>query len=245
MTGRLASLLLFFGLSRGLGLCLGLCLGLAGCAGPVGLYHSAEGGAIAQPLQAPPGADAPYPNLANVPAAPVQLSASEEAAVGQRLAGTPGNETAAGGGVSAPSPEALAGLELPGAPPPTPDVPDLVIPRAPAAPAMLPVTAPPAATAPARPPRAPVALAFPPGSAVLDPDTAAALSGVAAAVGGDHVLVAGFGEAAGAGDAAAMTLALARARRLADALTADGVPASAINLLAASGGSGGFVQLFY
>ena len=47
-----------------------LALFLAGCSGPVGLYHSIEGGAIAQERQAPPGADLPYPNLADVPAAP-------------------------------------------------------------------------------------------------------------------------------------------------------------------------------
>jgi outer membrane protein OmpA-like peptidoglycan-associated protein len=185
-----------------------------------------------------------------VPAPPVPVSPGEQAAVGERLAGTPENAAAAASaGVSAPSPEALAGLELPGAPPPAPDVPDLVIPQAPAGPAVPPANTHPPAPPPVRPPSAPVALAFPPGSAVLDSDAAVALSGVAAAVGNGQVLVAGFGEAAAAtnagGDAAAMTLALARARRLADALTADGIRPSAINLLAAAGGSGGFVQLFY
>ena len=34
-------------------------------------------------------------------------------------------------------------------------------------------------------------------------------------------------------------------KRVADALTADGVPASAIRLTAAADGSGGFVQLVY
>ena len=236
MTGRLTCLLALVG---------SLSLGLSGCAGTIGLYHSAEGGAIAKPRQAPPGANAPYPNLARVPATPVAVSADQQTAVGQRLAGAPQTgAAAASAGVSAPSPEALAGLELPEAPPPTPNVPDLVIPQPPNGQVALPVMALPA-PAPVRPPSAPVALAFSPGSAVLDSDAAVALSGVAAVVGTGSVLVAGFGEADQAGDARAMTLALARARRLADALTADGVPATSINLLAAAGGSGGFVQLFY
>ncbi len=47
-----------------------LALVLGGCSGSVDLYHSFEGGAIAQDRQPPPGADEPYPNLANVPAMP-------------------------------------------------------------------------------------------------------------------------------------------------------------------------------
>ena len=217
------------------------CFGLAGCSGTIGLYHSAEGGAIAQRRQPPPGADAPYPNLASVPAAPVALSPAAQAAVGQRLAGGAG-----GGGVSAPSPEALAGLALPGAAPPLPQVPDLVIPRAlppPPPPPPKPAAAPPVVAA--TPPSAPVALAFAPGSALLDPDAAVALRGVAAASNGGTLLVGGFGEAGGALDEQSLGLALARAQRLADALTADGVLPTTIRLLAMADGSGGFVQLFY
>ncbi len=45
---------------------------LSGCASvnPVNWFHSAEGGAIAQPHQAPPGQNQPYPNLATVPPTP-------------------------------------------------------------------------------------------------------------------------------------------------------------------------------
>ncbi len=48
---------------------------LAGCStlesvNPVNWWHSAEGGKIAEQRPAPPGADAAYPNLANVPARP-------------------------------------------------------------------------------------------------------------------------------------------------------------------------------
>ena len=49
-----------------------------------------------------------------------------------------------------------------------------------------------------------------------------------------------FPEAFGIGEHA-----ISRAERLADALTADGVPATIIRLVAMSGGSGGFVQLLY
>ncbi len=232
MTGRFAASWIMF------------CFGLAGCSSTIGLYHSAEGGAIAERRQPPPGADAPYPNLASVPAAPVALSPAAQGAVGQRLAGGAGS-----GGVSAPSPEALAGLALPGAAPPLPQVPDLVIPSTlPPPPLPKPVAPPPVVAA--TPPSAPVALAFTTGSALLNPDAAVALRGVAAASaagasGGGTLLVAGFGEAGGAPDAKALGLALARAQRLADALTADGVPPTTIRLLAMADGSGGFVQLFY
>jgi outer membrane protein OmpA-like peptidoglycan-associated protein len=45
---------------------------LSGCASmnPVNWFHSAEGGVIAQPHQAPPGQNQPYPNLATVPPTP-------------------------------------------------------------------------------------------------------------------------------------------------------------------------------
>jgi outer membrane protein OmpA-like peptidoglycan-associated protein len=221
----------------GLVLAAGLAMGLAGCSGPVGLYHDAEGGAIALPRQAPPGADMPYPNLASVPAAPVALSPRQQAQVSQRIAGTAPD-------VSAPAAGALAGLVLPGAAPPPPDVPGLNLPAVPT-PYMAPVAA-----APAPAPRAaastPVALSFAPGSALLSTEAAKALAGMAAARGQQNVLVAGFGEAAcPPGDAAALGLALARAQRLAAGLTADGVPPKAIRLVVAAAGSGGFVQLVY
>ena len=49
------------------------CLGpLAGCSSlnPANLFHREEGGTIAQPHAAPPGAGQPYPNLATVPENP-------------------------------------------------------------------------------------------------------------------------------------------------------------------------------
>ncbi len=202
---------------------------LAGCAYPVGLYHNIEGGAIAQARQAPPGADQPYPNLADVPAAPAAAPAITQSSIDARVRGNTPD-------VSPPSAAALAGLTLPTAPPPLPDVPGLNLPATPSTPR---VAAPTQAAAPAPAPQnsAPVALGFRPGSAVLPPDEVAALQDIAAARGNADVLAGGFGDN--------LPLALARARRLADALTDSGVPPADIRITAMAAGSGGFVQLVY
>ncbi len=201
---------------------------LAGCGYPVGLYHNIEGGAIAQQRQAPPGADLPYPNLAEVPPAPPPAPTITQKSIDEKVRG-------GAVGVSPPSPAALAGLELPTAPPPLPDVPGLNLPATPSTPAP-----PPAAVAAAPAPSqdsVPVALGFLPGSAVLPPDEFTALQGIAAARGNANILAGGFGDN--------LPLALARARRLADALTASGVPPADIRVTAMAAGSGGFVQLVY
>ncbi|NNM55559.1 MAG: hypothetical protein HKL97_00100, partial [Acidocella sp.] len=102
----------------------------------------------------------------------------------------------------------------------------------------------------------PVALAFPPGSALLPAAALAPIKAIAAervrAIAAErvraiaaahakasnaHILAGGFGSS--------FALALARAQRLGEALTAAGVPASAIKLVAQPSGSGGFVQLVY
>jgi outer membrane protein OmpA-like peptidoglycan-associated protein len=203
---------------------------LAGCSGPIAVYHNFEGGAIAQARQAPPGQDLPYPNLADVPPAPPPMPANEQALINQQVQRSAPD-------VSPPSPGALAGLALPDAPPPLPDVPGLNLPAVPSTPA------PPApkmvAVAPPAPPSAPVSLGFAPGSAVLPPGEAPALAAIASARQGATVRVGGFG------DGSSLPLALARAQRLADALTASGVPAKSIELVAMEAGSGGFVQLVY
>ncbi len=198
----------------------GLALLLAGCSGPIGLYHNVEGGAIAQTLQPPPGANLPYPNLADVPPNPPPFVS------------TPSKPD-----VSPPAPGALAGLELPDAPPPPPSVPGLNLPATPSTPAPTPQAAP-IAAAP-MPNSAPISLAFQPGVAVLPAAELPALQNLAATRGGATLLVGGFG------DDTSLTLALARAQRLADALTASGVPAADIQLTAAQAGSGGFVQFVY
>jgi outer membrane protein OmpA-like peptidoglycan-associated protein len=191
------------------------------------VYHTLEGGAIAQARQPPPGINAPYPNLADVPPEPKQLAPGAEAEIAQQA-------HRASPGVSAPSPEALAGLALPSAPPPLPNIPGIRLPAKPST-APPPLPAPP----PAPPPTsAPVALAFPHGSAVLPEADVTALQAVARDHGRSSILVGGFGDGS-------LDLALARARRLADALTAQGVPPAIIRITAMAAGSGGFVQLVY
>ncbi len=215
---------------RRLGAALSVLLGLgsAGCSTTVGVYHDIEGGAIAQARQAPPGASQPYPNLANVPPAPGP-SKLTQAAIARRVQNTAPD-------VSPPSPGALAGLQLPSSPPPLPSIAGLNLPATPSTPAVPRVIA---VNAPPRPNSAPVALAFQPGSAILPAGDAIALQGLALARGNATMLVGGFG------DNISLSLAIARAQRLASALTASGVPPHAIRLAAARAGSGGFVQLLY
>ncbi len=201
---------------------------LGGCSQSVGLYHDVEGGAIAQNRQPPPGADLPYPNLADVPAAQAASAPGAQAAITAQ----------AQGGISAPSPEALAGLTLPSAPPPVPDVPGVTLSNPATAAGFAPVPAAPAPAAPPPPDKPPVSIAFGPGSALLPYSQANMIQGVVAERGAGRFRVCGFGEGS-------MTLALARAQRLADALTADGVPGQDIEINAFAAGSGGFVQLVY
>ena len=199
---------------------------LSGCSQTIGLYHDAEGGAIAQHRQPPPGADLPYPNLADVPA-PTQQARS--------------GASPAPAGLAA-SPAALAGLSLPTAPPPVPVISGLTVASgmapAPAAPTPPPV----ARRAPAKtvmpPPGPPVSVAFNPGSALLSYNQQRVVEGVAAGRGDARLRVCGFGDGS-------LTLALARARRIADALTEAGVPGQEIDISAFAAGSGGFVQLVY
>jgi hypothetical protein len=173
----------------------------------------------------------PYPNLANVPAAPASGPANEQALIAARARNTTP-------GVSPPSPEALAGLELPAGPPPVPPVPGLNLPSVPSSAPLPP--APPAPPKPVKPPNGPpIAMAFPVNSAILPFSQATALKAVAIARGDAQIRVGGFG------DGVSLPLALARAQRLADGLTANGVPPGAIHLIAAEAGSGGFVQLVY
>jgi hypothetical protein len=200
---------------------------LGGCSQSVGLYHDVEGGAIAQNRQPPPGANLPYPNLADVPAAQAPAAPGTQAAITAR----------AHGGVSAPAPGALAGLTLPSAPPPLPDVPGVALSNPSIASTPAPAPTAPAAPAP-RPSPPPVSIAFRPGSALLPYSQGQLIQGVVAQGGAAHFRVCGFGEGS-------MTLALARARRLADQFTANGVPGQDVEINAFAAGSGGFVQLVY
>ena len=127
---------------------------LSGCASmnPVNWFHSAEGGAIAQPHQAPPGQNQPYPNLATVPPTPpapdmAALQHIFDALIADR---TNAQHLAAAAPLADPSsPSASPDLFGIGTtPPPGPPPP----PGAPTASASLP-----AASAPPAPPAAPVA----------------------------------------------------------------------------------------
>jgi len=145
------------------------------------------------------------------------------------------------------SPEALAGLTLPGAPPPLPPVPGINWQGLPVA--SPPPPSPPPPAPPIKPDGPPILLAFPPKTAILIPQTQTALTALALARGTACIRVGGFGGQDTPADAvpgeAALSLALYRARRIADALTAAGVPPAKITLVAAAAGSGGFAQLVY
>jgi outer membrane protein OmpA-like peptidoglycan-associated protein len=208
----------------------------------VATYHDLEGGAIAQARQAPPGADAPYPNLASVPTVPTRPTEAQLASVGARLAPVPAPQPQL-----VPNAAALEGLTLPSRPPPAPNVPGSYVPAV-ATPHVL-TYAPVAAPAPAAPKPAdgaPVSLSFEPGSAILNRKMVVALNMLAESVNpGAMVVVGGFGRPGAGADAAALTLGLYRARAIADALTAAGVPAGQVVMLAGAEGQGGFAQLTY
>jgi hypothetical protein len=224
---------------------LGAALSMTGCASPVRLFHEAEGGDIAALRQPPPGSELPYPNLASVPASPAALTATEKQAVQDQLHAA--RVTPSAGSVAA-SPEALAGLTLPGAAPPLAAVPGINWQGLPVAAAPVPVPVPVPVPA-VRPDGPPILLAFPPKTALLTPETQTALTALAKARGHAGIRVGGFGGQDTAvnavPDAAALSLAVYRARRIADALTAAGVPPAKITMVASAAGSGGFAQLVY
>ena len=205
---------------------------LCGCSRTIDLYHDAEGGAIAKHRQPPPGANLPYPNLADVPAIQAPATPTQAQDIAHQ----------AQAGVSAASSSVLEGLSLPSAPPPVPVIPGLrlstaTVPPLPAQPT--PVVANGPAPEPVQHPiAAPVSIAFRPGSALLSYKQKMLVEGVAAHPGNAKIRVCGFGDGS-------LDLALARARRLANALTAAGVPGQAIEIEALAAGSGGFVQLVY
>jgi outer membrane protein OmpA-like peptidoglycan-associated protein len=141
---------------------------LSGCASmnPVNWFHSAEGGAIAKPHQAPPGQNQPYPNLATVPPTPpapdmAALQHISDALIADR---TNAQHLAAAAPLADPS-SPTASPDLFGigtTPPPGPPPP----PGTPAASASLPAAsappAPPAAAAATAAPAAPRVAAAPP-----------------------------------------------------------------------------------
>ena len=205
---------------------------LGGCSQTINLYHDVEGGAIAKHRQPPPGANLPYPNLADVPAAQAPATPTQAQDIAKQ----------AQSGVSAASPVALEGLSLPGAPPPLPTIPGLSLsnpapppPPAPPAPVVAPSPKPEPIPHPVAPP---VSIAFRPGSALLSYKQQQVVDAAAAHLGTAKIRVCGFGDGS-------LDLAVARARRIANALTAAGIPGQVIEIEALAAGSGGFVQLVY
>jgi len=133
---------------------------------------------------------------------------------------------------------------IPDAPPPAPQIAGIAVPA---------VTAPtlPPATPPAPPPPppkagAPVAIPFAAGSSILPAAGLAPVKLLATQRGNATIAVTGFGEATStdpAAQSAALPLALERARAVAAALLADGVPSAAVRIAAEPQGSGAAATL--
>jgi len=174
----------------------------------------------AAPLAAPPAPAAPAPAA---PASPAPASAAPPPAVAAEAAAMPA---------------------VPAAPPPPPQL-------AGAPPAVIAPTPPPVAPPPPPPP-APVldatavAIPFAVGSAVLPTDALPPIKLLARRRGAAGIAVTGFGEATSTdpeAQAAALPLALDRARAVAAMLMANGVPGSVIRIAAEPQGSGAAARL--
>ncbi len=144
-------------------------------------------------------------------------------------------------------PASSAEPTMPAAPPPPPRIAGVDVPKTtPAPPPVAPPAKPAAAPALSGAAAAAVPLAFPKGSAVLPPAQAKTLIALARRRGAHAVEAIGYGEAANdtvQTQSDALQLALERARAISAALTADGVPAAAIRLVAKPAGDGGAARL--
>ena len=134
--------------------------------------------------------------------------------------------------------------DLPAMPPTPPRLTGVAIPvlTAPTPPAVPPPTPP----APPPAPGAPIAIAFPAASAVLPATARPTLQGLAQHRGTRAIAVTGFGDATGdsaAAQAAALPLALDRARAVAADLYALGVPPTEVRIAALPSGGGAAVRL--
>jgi outer membrane protein OmpA-like peptidoglycan-associated protein len=190
-----------------------------------------------RPAAAPAAAgDDSQPNAAlqaaNAPPAPAAPGAAAPAAA---------QASASASGLAAPDPDLP---NPPAAPPPPPVLAGVNVPAV-TAPTPLPV-APPPTPKPPPPPGPPVGIAFPHGSGLLPEDALATLKSLAAQRGARAIAVTGFGEATSddpAAQAAALPLALDRARAVAAALGAFGVPGSALRLVALPAGGGAVARV--
>jgi outer membrane protein OmpA-like peptidoglycan-associated protein len=136
--------------------------------------------------------------------------------------------------------------DIPQAPPPPPQLAGLAAQLAMPAPTTPPVAPPPPPPAPPKLNGEPLAIPFPAGSAVLPADALAPIKLLAGRRGAANIAVTGFGEAPSnepAAQAAALPLALDRARAVAAMLMANGVPGAAIRIAAEPQGSGAAARL--
>ncbi len=215
----------------------------------------------------------PAPAAAPTPPAPSTAASSAPAPAPAKapVAEVQSSPLAPPGATAQPPAEAAAPPPIPAAPPPRPNLagappvpsappPQPVIDPQAAAAAPAPTPSPPpmpaiasapaatAAPASAAPPSTgnSVSVAFASGSAELPSNAASTLKDLAARRGTGVIAVTGYGEAASnAPDAqsAALTLGLSRAQAMASALTAAGVPASAVHVDAEAVGRGGTARL--
>lgn len=192
--------------------------------------RTAAAAAPAVPDEPPPMARIEAASAAPLPrAAPAPVAAPAPAAIQQAASDKPLRP----GAVQPPGEPIVSGPvpALPTAPPPLPSLPGIPV----------------AAAAAAGPRVGPQAMVeFLPGSAVLRPESDAALHALADQRFGGQVAVLGGGDAGSAApdvQAAALPLAWRRARAIAAVLTTAGVPASAMRVDAAALGRGGIARL--
>ncbi len=178
------------------------------------------------------------------PAAPPKPKTAPVAAVTSTPLPAPASPAPAAPVTPSPAADAAALPSIPEHPPPPPALPGV---------AAITVPTPPSPTPPPKPPPphvaeagAPVAVAFPAGSAVLPSIVQPALKQLAQQRGAASIAVVGFGAAASSTPAdqqAAMPLALSRAQAIAAYLQSAGVPPGAIRTDAEAAGDGGVARL--
>ncbi len=193
------------------------------------------------------GQDASNATLAAASAAPPPPPARPQPAPRAAVQATPLPAPAVAAPATGPAQTAAGALpdmpQSPPAPPSLPGAPQIVAPTPP-------TPTPPPVVRPPTPPvaGAPAPVAFPPGSALLPTTAYPALKAMAQQRGGGSIAVVGFGAAADsapATQAAAMPLALDRARAIAAYLETAGVPAAAIRIDAEAMGQGGAARLIH
>lgn len=203
------------------------------------------------PANAAPAAVAPPTNDANTSSASLETASApppppQHAPVASVQAAPLAPPAAQG--TSAPAPAQAAGPAdmpaVPDSPPAPPALPG--VPQVTAATPPVPTPPPARAVPPAPKAGAPQAVGFAPGSSLLPSEVLPGLKALAASRGKGTIAVTGFGESAGSEpsqQAAAMPLALARARAIVAYLEQNGVPARAIRMDAEAAGTGGAARL--